>query len=742
MMDQIKRFATGWIFVFLTLLMGSGPAMAISRYLSGSPDGFNLVYPASLTGVNAQCNTCHSRGGGTDLNAYGRAWAEQHNSGMSIRASFLAIEGVNSDGDPTGSSNKVEIDASAQPGWTPGPVNTFYDIFTLAVTATNQSPPTITGNVLDPAAAANQAPVLAPIGAKSVSEGQLLTFTATATDPDGNALTFSAGNLPTGATFTPAGVFSWTPTFTQSGNYNVTITVTDNGSPAQSDFEIVTITVGNVNRPPVLGAIAASQTATEGVSKTIPISATDPDGDAMTFAGSNLPTGATLTDNLNGTATFAWTPDFAQAGSFPNVTITVTDNGSPPQSATAQFTITVLDANRPPVLAPIGAKTTLVGQLLAFTATATDPDADAITFSAGNLPAGATLTPAGAFSWTPTSTQSGNFSVTITATDNGNPPQSASETFTITVGNVDRPPVLNPIGAKVVDEGQMLAFTATASDPDGDALTFASANLPAGATLTPAGAFSWTPGFTQAGNFSVTITVSDGTLTASETFTITVGNVNRPPVLSPSPIGNRTVNVGQTLTIAITASDPDGDAITFSSANLPTGATLLANGPDAATFSWTPAADQTGTFLNLTITASDGTLTDSEVFTVTVPAVAVNQPPVVTNPGNKTATVGQLLSFTITGTDPDGNALAFASANLPTGATLSSAGAFSWTPASDQVGSFTVTVTATDNGSPPMTSAPESFVITVQASAPPPTATFLTINEAEWDDSRLRVEGR
>ena len=54
----------------------------------------------------------------------------------------------------------------------------------------------------------------------------------------GNTLTFSAGNLPTGATLNATGVFCWTPSFTQGGsNYNVTITVTDNGSPAASDSE-------------------------------------------------------------------------------------------------------------------------------------------------------------------------------------------------------------------------------------------------------------------------------------------------------------------------------------------------------------------------------------------------------------------------------------------------------------------------------------------------------------------------
>ena len=739
----MRMTASRWIFAAMALSLGASAAMAVSSYLTA----FNTLYPSSTTGTTAwsstgaRCNVCHSSGGGTDLNGYGAAWATRHNAGRTPTQAFQDIEGMDSDG--SGGNNIAEINANAQPGWRPGPNNSLFNMFVpTTVTLTGQNPPTTLAGNADPVAApTNQPPVLNPIGAKNVNEGQLLSFTATATDPDGNALTFSGSNLPTGATVSPAGLFSWTPTFAQSGNYNVTITVIDNGSPPASDFETFTITVGNVNRPPVLGAIGASQTANEGELKTITITATDPDGDTLTFAGSNLPTGASVTNNGSGSATFAWTPSFTQAGSYPNVTITVTDNGSPAQSASAQFTITVANVNRPPVLAPIGNRTVSEGQTLAFTATATDPDGDALGFSGGNLPSGATLTPAGAFSWTPAAGQAGNYNVTITVTDNGTPPQNDFETFTITVGTGNRPPTLNPIGNKTVNEGQTLAFTATASDPDGGTLTFsAGTTLPAGASLTPSGAFSWTPGFNQAGNYSVTITVSDGTLTASETFTITVGNVNRPPVLSPSPIGNRTVTEGQTLTIAVTASDPDGGTLVFSSANLPSGATLVPGANGAATFSWTPAVGQAGTYSNVTITVSDGAATDSEIFTITVTTAAVNRPPVLTNPGNKTVIEGQLLAFSLTATDPDGNSLTFASVTLPTGATLSPSGAFRWTPAVGQAGTYSVTVTVTDNGNPPLTSAPQTFTITVQASTS--TATSVRIEEAEWERGRLKVEGK
>ena len=91
----------------------------------------------------------------------------------------------------------------------------------------------------------NTPPILQPIGDKTVSEGQPLVFSLGATDPDGNSLTYSASNLPSGATFDPATqTFSWSPTFDQAGTYpNILFTVTDNGIPPLSAQESISITV-------------------------------------------------------------------------------------------------------------------------------------------------------------------------------------------------------------------------------------------------------------------------------------------------------------------------------------------------------------------------------------------------------------------------------------------------------------------------------------------------------------------
>lgn len=56
----------------------------------------------------------------------------------------------------------------------------------------------------------------------------------------------------------------------------------------------------------------------------------------------------------------------------------------------------------------------------------------------------------------------------------------------MTVGDINCPPVLDSIGAKSVNEGELLEFTITATDPDGDDLTYAAGGLPAGASFDPA----------------------------------------------------------------------------------------------------------------------------------------------------------------------------------------------------------------------------------------------------------------
>jgi beta propeller repeat protein len=375
----------------------------------------------------------------------------------------------------------------------------------------------------------NHPPTLSSIGDQIVMEGQTLTFTVAANDPDNDTLAYWAGNLPTGATFDPVTrTFSWTPDYGQAGNYpNVLFTVTDNGSPVLSASETITITVGNVNRPPVLDPIG-SKSIIEGETLQFSLSAYDPDGDGITFAAGNLPSGATF-DPI--TQTFTWIPAYNQARNYA-VRFTVTDDGSPQESATEEITISVGNVNRPPVLSPIGNQTINEGQSLTIVITATDPDGEALTYSANNLPSGATFDPISqTFVWTPAYSQAGTYqNVEFTVTDNGNPAELDVELIEITVGNTNRAPVFTTVGTQGVQENQLLQFNVKATDPDGDAIVYSTGPLPTGASFNAsAGLFSWTPSNTQSGNYSVVFYASDGGGLSGQTeVSIAVGETTTP----------------------------------------------------------------------------------------------------------------------------------------------------------------------------------------------------------------------
>jgi hypothetical protein len=224
------------------------------------------------------------------------------------------------------------ITLSNADGTTPGTVGVNMDVTGLAAgdyssevtvtseAATNEAVVTVNLHLAQP----NRAPVLNPIGNRSTNEDQLLQFAVTASDPDGTTPTLTTTPLPTGASFTDngngTGTFNWTPTFDQAESYPVTFTASDG---SLTDTEDITITVNNVNRPPVLAAIGPRQVL-EGVNLNFGLSGTDPDLTALTFSAVDLPTGASLTDNGNGTATFDWTPSNSQSD-FYDVRFIVSD---------------------------------------------------------------------------------------------------------------------------------------------------------------------------------------------------------------------------------------------------------------------------------------------------------------------------------------------------------------------------------------------------------------------------------
>lgn len=287
--------------------------------------------------------------------------------------------------------------------------------------------------------------------------------------------------------------------------------------------------------------------------------------------------------------------------------------------------------NSPPTLSPIGNKTVIESNLLSFTAVASDTDTptQTLTFSLDvGAPAGASITPAGAFTWRPTEAQGpGGYSVTVRVTDNGSPNLSDTETISITVNEANLPPALGVIGNQTVNEGVLVSFTASGTDPDlpVQALTYSlAAGAPTGASIDPAtGAFTWTPDETQGPAATpITVVVTDNgspPLNAQRNFTVTVNEVNVAPVLAP--IGNKSVVEGSLLTFTATTTDADrpNQTLTYSlDSGAPSGATINAN---SGVFTWTPNPSQGPASHPITVRVTDnGTppMNDSETITVNV----------------------------------------------------------------------------------------------------------------------------
>ncbi len=548
----------------------------------------------------------------------------------------------------------------------------------------------------------NRPPTLEDVANQTVDENNKLTFIISGADLDSEdtgKLKFSATNLPQGATFNPDSLtFSWVPSYEQAGNFEqITFTITD--PDGEQHNKTMSITVNHINRPPTIDEIEA-KTVDENISLTFVLSGSDPDKEdqnSLVYSAKQLPEGATL-EGTN----FTWTPGFEQSGQY-TVEYSLSDGLF---SDSKSVTITVNHINRPPTIEAIEPKTVDENQLLEFKVTANDPDSEDVgkwTLSTASLPQGASFSAETAtFSWTPSFEQAGNYTVTISNTDPQG--QVVNQEVQVTVNHVNRTPVLNPIQAQNVEENSPLNVVIPAGeDPDVEdvqKIVYSAQNLPEGAGFDAVThTLTWTPGYEQSGVYEISISMTDGKFTVTQTISITVTHVNRPPVLEA--LTNQTVDENKTFTLVINATDPDQEdegKLQVSASNLPQGMIF-----DAAKreLTWTPTYDQAGVYETIQISVKDpvGVGADN-TFAITV--TNINRPPEIAAPGSQTVAENSPMSVTVQGSDPDQEdqgKLQYTSENLPTGATLNaSSGNLNWTPNFTQAGSYEIKVKTTDSG--------------------------------------------
>ena len=520
--------------------------------------------------------------------------------------------------------------------WTP----TFHQegIFTITLTATKAgaSGPLIASQTVSiDVLPVDLAPQLTPIVDQTVQGGQTLDVPVTAVDPLGGKLTLAVSGLPSFGTFTDngdgTGTFHFAPGLPAKGNYTITIQATDDGrggqTPPMSSQESFVLDVAVASEPPQLQYIG-DKVAVIGSPFQLTLYATDLDQQPLTFSANGLPAGATITpSHTYGQAVVSWVPTAADAGTYAvTFVVTNTGNGNPTLVASDQQTINlVVRANdQAPVLANPGDQSVVEGQTLTITLAATDPDGDSLTYSVANAPLGSIFDPVhGILTLATNLFEAGDYpNVTFSASDGF---LTSTQSITIHITKTNHPPTLLPVGTQAGREGALVKFTLLATDPDGGDQTYAAVtSLPAGAALDPqTGIFTWTPSYTQAGNYTITFSATDpGGLSSKTTVSIQIANVDRAPTLA---VSDQTVLVGAGLDFTLDGSDPDvGDVLTYSATGLPAGASLNSS---TGAFAWTPGAGQAGTY-PVVFTVSDGQLTDSQ--TAVIRALLSSQAPTVT----------------------------------------------------------------------------------------------------------------
>lgn len=466
--------------------------------------------------------------------------------------------------------------------------------------------------------AANSPPVIsgAPAGLAKVGEEYL--FEPSASDPDGDTLTFSIANRPEWATFSPiTGRLRGTPTGASQPSYEgIQISVTDGNQTASLPAFKLTVDAGSQNTPPSISGAPAT-TVVEGNSYEFVPTAGDPDGQVLTFSIANMPVWAEF-DSLTGR--LFGTPDANHVGAFSGIVISVSDGSA--ETALPAFDISVTSgiapgpSNLAPTISGTPAQAVTVGQAYSFRPIASDPDGQSLTFSIENQPAWAAFsTTTGRLSGTPGVADVGQTTNVVISVSDGLASASLPP-FNLAVLAANSPPQISGSPATSVTVNQTYVFQPTASDPDGQVLTFSIVNRPAWAEFDDrTGRLSGTP--TSPGTHAnISIRVSDGAAQATlPAFTLTVESANTEPTISGTP--PTSVTVGQTYSFRPTATDPDANqTLTFAITRLPGWALF---DPSTGRLSGAPTSADLGTYSGIVISVSDGTSTASlPTFSITV----------------------------------------------------------------------------------------------------------------------------
>jgi hypothetical protein len=435
----------------------------------------------------------------------------------------------------------------------------------------------------------NDPPEIVSSPSTAATEEVLYEYQVVVNDVDSLLISYGLLEFPGGMTIDDTGLIEWVPGNPQAGSHTVTLEVSDGELTAMQSYDV---SVDNTNDAPEFEGSIDDQEWPEDTEHILDLSDyfSDADGDPLEYGHSDLDH---ITVEFDG-AVATLIPEEDWHG-----TETVRFFAADPSHATAESNdveLTVTPENDAPVLDPFGDIWGTEGELMTIVHVATDADGDELHYSFG-----------WPFDedgeWTPGFTDSGVYEVEVVVTDG-----ILNDTGTVTVHVSDsdnHAPELDHIDDIEVYEGQLVDINPGASDPDWDKLSFSFT-----APLDDEG--MWEPDFTDAGVYLISVTVSDGQAMDSQQVTITVLDTdNHHPHLDAIP--NKRVREGEEVIIEPTGSDPDGDELFFTIGE-----------PVGDDGRWQTGPGDEGEYL-VTVTVSDGMLTDSQEVLVTVREAAYEE---------------------------------------------------------------------------------------------------------------------
>ncbi|WP_175459963.1 S-layer family protein [Ralstonia sp. 25mfcol4.1] len=570
----------------------------------------------------------------------------------------------------------------------------------LAYTASNgtgtSAPAAISVTVNPPAV--SYAPVSPPGASVGAPYSQSVASAGGGTAPYNYAL--ASGALPPGIALTSAGTLSGTPT--GAGNYSFSVVATDSSTgngPVSTTSGVLTLTVAAPTMGLNPGGSTFNAVPGQPFSQTFGASGgTGPYRYALSVQSGVMPTGMAFnaaTGTLSGTPTGAGSVTFS-------VTATDSSTGTGgPFSVTSTYTLTV--AIPTVTIGPATPSSATAGLAYSQTFTASGGASPyQFVITAGALPAGLSLSAAGALNGTPRAV--GTFALTVMATDTNGYTGSRAINLNVAGPTIGLGPAT--VSGAAVGAPYSQAFTATGGNAPYTFSVVAGA-LPSGLTLASGGTLSGTPTVGGTYNFSVQVqdSTTGGTFTTTRPYTMTVGAATltvSPPTLAAGTVG---ADYAQSLS---TAGGTPGYTYAVTAGALPPGITLSGTG----LLSGRPTAG--GTF-SFTVTSTDsssgsGPFSGLQAYTMTVTA-----PTLVVAPATlPTPTVGMPYSQTLTASGGMAPYTFSVTGTLPAGLALSSTGVLSGTPTTGGSYNFTVRATDSSSGAGPY-SASRSYLITLGA---------------------------